>query len=372
VFETDFLYRTSPRLGDVNGDGTVTPGDAQKAFEIYLGRLTPTLNQLTVSDANCSCPCGSMEHNAQNNCTTPGDAQWIFEHYLGQRTLPLCCANYQCQSSTSVQIRPDIGIPSFENREVFALPAIAYSGERVMVPVMVDNAEGIHFFSLEMVYPQDLLKFEGLIASPLTKGFESVRGEEIDPGVIRIEGQGERGLTGSNPASLCVAVFQAIEEMTGSAPILLNSLSSEFRSADRNSFVFVRPKPSFDNGISVSLGRRAEQNGMLVVPVRVTDAFGLKAFGFEMKYSPEKMTFMGVQRTNLTENFIDVDGNDIGGGVLRVGGYSMSGIQESSSGALVNLMFFVNESGGELEIINTHDDLKKSDSYLSPRYLRKK
>jgi len=59
-----------PRLGDVTGDGSITPGDAQLAFEIYLGRVAPNYCQAKTSDANC------------DTNITPQDAQWIFEHYL--------------------------------------------------------------------------------------------------------------------------------------------------------------------------------------------------------------------------------------------------------------------------------------------------
>jgi len=45
-----------------------------------------------------------------------------------------------------------------------------------MIPVMVNNPEGIRSFSLEMVYPQELLEYVGLLASPLAQGFEYVRG----------------------------------------------------------------------------------------------------------------------------------------------------------------------------------------------------
>ncbi len=369
IFETDFLYRPCPRLGDVNGDGMVTPGDAQKAFEIYLGRLTPTLNQLTVSDANCSCPLNSLEHVAQNNCTTPGDAQSIFEHYLGRTLLPLCSADYQSSTST-VQIQGDmeVNIPLFEDREVYALPTIGFSGKRLMVPVMANKPDGIHNFSLEMFYPQDLLAFEGVLASPLTKGFEYLGGEEVVPGMIRIEGQGEMGIFGKEPGSLCVAVFLAKEGLIGSASIILNSLSGDIRCSDAESHIFVRPEPLRGEENRVTLGRGVEHGGVLVVPVKVTDSLGMKAFGLEIKYSSDKMTFVGIQRTALTEDFVAVDGNDLGAGLLRVGGYSMSGIEDFNEGVLVELLFQVDEPGGEIEIMDTFDDLKGFDNYFYPPY----
>ncbi len=357
-FETDFIYRACPRLGDVNGDGTVTPGDAQNAFEIYLGRISPTLNQLTISDANCSCPCNSMAHTAQNTCTTPGDAQWIFEHYLGRRTLPLCCADYQCGTS-SIAIQREVIIPPLENREIYVLPSIGNSGERMMIPVMVNYPEGIHTFSLEMFYPQDLLEYEGLLASPLTQKFEYIRGEEEVPGVVKIEGQGEEELGGREYGSLCVAIFRAREGTSGSAPVLLNSPRGDLFKTGAESLVFVRTKPPVDEKNSMSLDKCFQNGSMLVVPVRVTNAFGVKAFGLEVNYSADKMTFVGAHRTDLTDDFVAVDGNDIGRGVVRIGGYSLSGIQDRSGGILVELVFQVREPGGDIEILRAVDDLKR-------------
>lgn len=365
-FEANFLYRACQRLGDVNGDGNITPGDAQKAFEIFLGRLTPTLNQLTVSDANCSCPCNSMEHTDLNNCTTPGDAQWIFEHYLGKRTLPLCCANYQCQTS-SVKVRQEIAMPFNESRELYVPPATAHSGERLMVPVMVDNPDGMNHFSLEVFYPQDLLQYEGLFASPLTQGFDYVGGEEESPGIIKIEGHGEAGIAGDEPGSLCVVVFHAREETSGSAPLMLNSLSGELCRSGGESMVYVRPKPLEGEKNSVSLGEGLERGGMLIIPVKVSDAYGLKAFGLEMKYSADTMTFVGVRKTILTDDFVTVDGNEIEKGLLRIGGYSITGIQEGNGGVLVELVFQVKEAGGGLEITNSFDDLNERHFYFHPR-----
>jgi hypothetical protein len=355
--ETNFLYRACPRLGDVNGDGTVTPGDAQKAFEIYLGRLTPTLNQLTISDANCSCPCNSMEHTALNNCTTPGDAQCIFEHYLGKKVLPLCCANYQCVTSSAMNQR-EIRIPFEGNREVYALPVIGSSGERLMVPIIVNSPEGICDFSLEMVYPQDILEYQGLLASPLTQRFLYVSGEEEVPGVVRIEGMGEVGITTSESGSLCVVVFHAREGISGSAPIMLNSLNGDISRADAESLVFVQTKLLMDGESSVSLGKNREQDEFLIIPVKLSNAFGIKAFGLEVNYSADKMTFAGVNRTDLTKDFVAVDGNANGTGVAMIGGYSLSGIQEMGGGILVELVFQVREPGGDVEIIHAVDDLK--------------
>ncbi|MDH5743362.1 MAG: cohesin domain-containing protein, partial [Candidatus Aminicenantes bacterium] len=101
------------------------------------------------------------------------------------------------------------------------------------------------------------------------------------------------------------------------------------------------------------------RGGMLMVPVKVTNAFGVKAFGLEVNYCADKMTFVGVNQTDLTDDFVAVDGNDIERGMVRIGGYSRSGIQDRSDGILVELVFQVREPGGEVEIVKAFDDLKE-------------
>jgi hypothetical protein len=373
-FETNFLFKACPGLGDVNGDGNITPGDAQKAFEIFLGRISPTSCQLTTSDANSNCPCEGMEHTEGNNCITPADAQWIFEHFLGKRILSLCSADYQCAES-SVMIQGEAWIPFNENPEMFALPTIGDSGDRVMIPLMVNQPEGLRHFHLEMLYPQDLLEFVGLIPSPLTKKFEYLRGKEEIPGIVNIEGYDEEGITGNEASSLCVVIFHAREGIYGNAPIVLNNLGGDIFRTDTESMVYVRSEYFKGNENTLALGERIEREGMLVVPVEVNNAFGMKAFGFEVNYSSDMMTFVRVDQTDLTEDFVAVDGNDIEGDVVRIGGYSKSGIQDMNGGILVELVFQERESGGKVEIVDVMDDLKEftvPNSKVNSRQMGKK
>jgi hypothetical protein len=357
TFETDFLYRECPRLGDVNDSGSVTPGDAQAAFEIYLGRSLPTLAQLTVADANCSCPCANKEHTETNNCITPGDSQWIFEHYLGMRTIPMCCADFTCGDGSVLSAMEGIG-PSLEKRVVYPLPTIARSRERVMIPVMINNPEGVCNFGLEMYYPQDLLEYAGTLVAPLTQGLMHVSGKVETPGVVRIEGIGDTGITTQEAGSLSVVIFHVKEGVAGSAHIVLANFIGDILEADAGSSTFVCGEDLTGEERNITLKHGRKSGGLLVVPVEVTDAFDMKAFGLEVKYSTDKMTFLGVKPTELTRDFVAVDGNEVANGVVRIGGYSMSGIQEMTNGALVELIFQLSESRGEFEIIRVVDDLK--------------
>ena len=357
TFETEFLYRKCPRLGDVNNTGNVTPGDAQAAFEIYLGRIQASLPQLTVADANCSCPCTGKEHTEANNCITPGDAQWIFEHYLGLRVLPLCCANYTCGSGSALITLEGTG-PSLEKRVVYPLPTIARPSERVMIPVMINCPQGVRHFGLEMDYPQDLLEYEGTLAAPLTQGRIHVSGEVGTPGVVRIEGTGDAGITTQDAGSLGVVVFRVREGAAGSAHIVLANFSGDILDAEAGSSTFICGENPTGKKRGIALRPGRNNGGLLVVPVEVTDAFDLKAFGLEVKYSRDKMIFWGVEPSELTRDFVAVDGNEVANGMVRIGGYGLSGIQETPGGTLVELIFQMIESGGEVEIIRVVDDLK--------------
>jgi hypothetical protein len=355
TLEEDLLYRACPRLGDTNSDGNVTPGDAQTAFEIFLGKIAPTDLQLTTADANSGCPCDGLLHIAANNCITPGDAQWIFEHFLHKRTLPICSAEYTCPETAPMSFR----LPDFQaeaRQVVYALPSMGEPGELVKIPILVNDPDGLRVFRLDMIYPQELLEYRGILASPLTSDFEYVRGEEDVPGVVRIEGNGEMGIRSTVAGSLCVAVFQVKDGMTGSAPLELCNLNDDLFEAEALSGMF-KSVPPFENEGSVAVGKAGERGGKLFVPVRVTGAMGLKAFGLEFSVPGEKLSFIGLERTDMIEDFVFVDGFQDVDGTLKVGGFAASPNQDHSDGVLIRMVFEIKESGAEVEIVNVFDDL---------------
>ena len=85
---SDFLYiivivyiyysvanaQVCPHDGDVNQDGNLTPGDALQAFQHFLGRATPALDDCQQAHANAE--------NPQSSSITPGDALCIFQRFL--------------------------------------------------------------------------------------------------------------------------------------------------------------------------------------------------------------------------------------------------------------------------------------------------
>ena len=78
--EPTFTVPPCEHDGDVNGDGTVTPGDAQMGFYFYINCVLydPTPEQYCAADF-----CGSGLITPCDGSVTPADAQGIMRYYLG-------------------------------------------------------------------------------------------------------------------------------------------------------------------------------------------------------------------------------------------------------------------------------------------------
>jgi hypothetical protein len=326
----------------------VTPGDAQDAFEMFLGIQTPDFCQETTSDGNC------------NENTTPGDAQDIFEHFLGILTLPPCCAEYT-GSATALSWNPfknDEDV--YHKQRIFPLTAVGYPGEVVKVPIVLTSPAGVRSFSFEMNYPIDLLEFLGVKKTLLTHYFELLIGVEDIEGVVRIEGEGVEPIEEQSFGSLVVAVFRVKEGLEASLPIIVFNPDRDIFDAEPGEAMFVRSDFLDDEPRFIKLAQaRNMPDGTFRVPIRVSSAFNIKSFGLKLQYSEEKMSFIGIKSRSLTKDFVALDGNEIKPGKVKIGGFGLSGIREKRRGILVDLIFSVHEKGGEIAIERLFDDLRK-------------
>jgi hypothetical protein len=344
----DYTFMPCPRLGDVNGDGEITPADALEAFEIFLAKIVPSFCQETTSDANC------------DGSTTPGDAQDIFDHYLGKKILPKCCSEttgYISPSSLSV-LRDEKRLKPSE-RKLYALDTICRSGEIVNVPIIITNPEGISSFSFEVNYFPELLEFIGLKRSPLTREFEYVRGIKEVEGLVRIEGESQTPIKSNKYGSLVVMVFKVKKGINDSLPITIFNQDKDLFRAEVNEAIFTGVDYFKDEARFLSFGHAViSPERTMRIPIEVGSAFNLKSFGMDLRYSTEKMLFIGVIRGALTEDFMAFEGNELEEGIVRVGGYSLSGVREEGPGVLFELVFYIKEKGGEVEIVKLVDDIK--------------
>jgi len=129
------------KCGDVNGDLSITPADAQAAFDIFLGKISnPTESELENADVNCD---GTK--TAPN--VTPADAQAIFDKFLGKSNLPCSCSAASRASTLSGRIKQASNINLIIN------DIKANQGQEIVVPVIVDDAFNIKSFGFDLIFP---------------------------------------------------------------------------------------------------------------------------------------------------------------------------------------------------------------------------
>jgi len=110
----------------------------------------------------------------------------------------------------------------------------------------------------------------------------------------------------------------------------------------------------------VTVGTIRVEEDVVVVPVRVGQVAGLKAFGFEMKYPSEVLAYEGTSRTAASKDFEELDGMVTSEGVVRVGGYTVHPVAATSGTDVVELRFKLlqEKAEGMVEIERYVDDLQ--------------
>jgi len=348
---TTFTFIPCFRLGDVNGDGSVTPGDAQMAFEGFLGLYTPDLCEGMTSDANC------------DGSTTPGDAQDIFEHFLGIQQIPECCAATSGSVAINTSEKFDPIYPPIPLnptvQQLFPLNRIAETGEIVHIPVVVTHPEGIQTFGFDMNYPKELLEYLGVTKSPMTDDFDYVTGVPGIEGMVRIEGVGQFPITERQIGSLAVAFFLVKEGLQDSLPIYIYNQGNDIYDTETERGIFTRLENFDQNPRSIVLGEAViGLDGMVRIPLEISEKFNIKSFGLEIRYSTANLEFVRIERSRTGSEFSSIQANEVNDGIVRVGGYGRNEIQETGPGRLVELIFIRTDLGGEIEIIQLFDDIQ--------------
>jgi hypothetical protein len=85
----------------------------------------------------------------------------------------------------------------------------------------------------------------------------------------------------------------------------------------------------------------SEAGKRLLVPVLISGISQLRAFGFDVAYPTSLMEFSGVARTDISKDFMKIDGFEAAPGVVRIGGYREAPLQVGEPTALVILIFQV-------------------------------
>lgn len=202
-------------LGDVNNDGSLTPGDALCAFQIYLHG--GTLPSGTACDNECALFAADL------NCTpdgiTPGDALYIFQGYLGGKTLPLDCKPTALPKENSDLM---MTITSAEGKP----------GEEVVFAIDMDRPESIQAFGLDLGYPAELLTFVGIRATGITGKWDVLNGQINVDGVVTIGGFNPAIQEDQNFTKLLDVIFKVNEEADGIGNLWLFNMTDDLARAD--------------------------------------------------------------------------------------------------------------------------------------------
>jgi len=199
------------RDGDVNGDGRLTPGDSQCAFDIYLaGELTDGCDienwvcELIAADPNC------------NGVISPQDALDIFERYLIDGDPEECFAG-------DVPDGPANGNPILTFSADIAPSAQKGSKQTsIRFALSVSNARALDAFGLTLSYPVDKLKFRRVTSSATTAEWTSIGGQENETGKV-ILGGFNADSDGLSDGDLMYVEFQQVSD----AAILASDISIE-------------------------------------------------------------------------------------------------------------------------------------------------
>jgi hypothetical protein len=190
------------RCGDINGDFAITPGDAQIAFDIYLGKVSNlSFCQLENADVNCD---GTK--NLPN--VTPRDAQLIFSKFLGKNELTTnCSAILRGDALFSASLKR-----SSTGKVRLILDTPRYSSEReIIIPVIINDPFAIQAFGFDLIFPSDKFQFIAIEETDFSEKFLMIDANLIKGDVLRVGGYATAPYQGTSPA-LIALVFQVMKE----------------------------------------------------------------------------------------------------------------------------------------------------------------
>jgi PKD repeat protein len=208
------------KCGDVNGDLSITPTDAQMAFDIFLGRIpNPESCQRENADVN-------SDGTKTAPRITPADAQAIFNKYLGKSEFPSDCSG---NSRAAIQaIRGNIV-------QEITIPDTAKSdrGNDIGIPIILNSSSAVNAFGFDLAFSSNRFVFVGIERTDISQGYDCLGSNEITPGLLRVGGYSTKK-KGPVAGIFIILVFRATD-----------------KTAERGSFSIVQKYDDFCGASSV-------------------------------------------------------------------------------------------------------------------------
>jgi PKD repeat protein len=110
----------------------------------------------------------------------------------------------------------------------------------------------------------------------------------------------------------------------------------------------------------------------ILIPVIIESSSEIKSFGFDLAFPSDVLQYVGLESTELTKDYDQLDANVISyeaanqegaGQILRVGGFKTNSTQNPSSGVLVTLIFRVTgevKDPSSISVIAAYDDIQNA------------
>jgi hypothetical protein len=189
--------------GDVDGNAALTPGDALCAFNIFLnGGVLPPSCDFPATD----CEIAASDVNCDNN-VTPQDGLDIFNRWLNNAGGPSeCFAQAMVAASAPRAEQP---------AEALFTLAIDHALETadgvISIPVMMHAVSGAAAFGFELNFDPGALEFEGFQAQEVTRDWNALDANEVEPGRViaggfDTTGLDDRDLSGLNAMTKAVQI----------------------------------------------------------------------------------------------------------------------------------------------------------------------
>jgi hypothetical protein len=118
----------------------------------------------------------------------------------------------------------------------------------------------------------------------------------------------------------------------------------------------------------VMFGRPVVTGNEVTVPVRVAGVPELDALGFEVDYPANVLEFVSVDRTSATRDFVALEFRSLGGGRLRVGGFSVNAVDALNGVEALVLRFRLRSErlSGALAMDRFVDDVRAAARVVRP------
>ncbi|MFZ2052752.1 MAG: hypothetical protein WAU81_01020, partial [Candidatus Aminicenantales bacterium] len=161
---------------------------------------------------------------------------------------------------------------------------------------------------------------------------------------------------------------------------LTGDCSGSLRTA---SFEFKPASPTLSAGHLISAQPLADPSGYVYFPVFVEFSADITSFGIDFSFPSGTLTFVGLEKTELTEEYSQLGGNVLNDfsaridpgvegaerSILRVGGFKLTSSGKRVSGVLVTLVFRADREMTEpqpLRIIALYDEIEGIEILDSP------